>query len=162
MSETAHVLELLNLRRTFTQGGAVIEVLRGVAANWWHQGADGIQAFNWNYGEGYPYTDQDWPGHLQAYREIGDPVLLNGKDKTFVVERRGGGHGPTVIPNPEDWSTPRHAYANTNMKAQLPVALSNDERVDTMLRLCVADAVDGGEAEATICLLYTSPSPRDS
>jgi lipoprotein-releasing system ATP-binding protein len=31
MSETAHVLELLNLRRTFTQGGAVIEVLRGVS-----------------------------------------------------------------------------------------------------------------------------------
>jgi len=31
MSETARVLELLNLRRTFTQGGAVIEVLRGVS-----------------------------------------------------------------------------------------------------------------------------------
>ena len=31
MSETAHVLELLNLRRTFTQGGGVIEVLRGVS-----------------------------------------------------------------------------------------------------------------------------------
>ena len=138
-----------------------IEVLRGVAANWWHQGADGIQAFNWNYGEGYPYTDQDWPGHLQAYREIGDPELLVGKDKTFVVERRGGGHGPTVIPNPEDWSTPRHAYANTNMKAQLPVALSNDERVDTMLRLCVADAVDGGDAKATIRLLLSDTDTGD-
>ena len=31
MSETARVLELLNLRRTFTQGSAVIEVLRGVS-----------------------------------------------------------------------------------------------------------------------------------
>ena len=42
------------------------------------------------------------------------------KDKAFVVQRRGGGHGPTVIPNPEDWSTPRSHYANTCMLAPLP------------------------------------------
>ena len=137
----------------------VIEVLRGVAANWWHQGADGIQTFNFNYATGAPYAGQDWAGHLQAYREIGDPRGLTRRDRTFVIQRRGGGHGPTVIPNPEDWSTPRHWYANTNMLAQLPAALANDGKADTLLRLAVAD--DGGgrddEVHLTLRLLLSDP-----
>src|SRR5262249_28346074 len=37
------------------------------------------------------------------------------KDKTFVVQRRGGGHGTTVVPDPADWPTPRWMYYLTNM-----------------------------------------------
>ena len=104
-----------------------IEVLRGVAANWWHQGADGIHTFNFNYATDAPYAGQDWDSHRRAYQELGEVETLSAKDKRFVVQRRGGGHGPTVIPNPEDWATPRHTYANTNMLAQLPAAVPNDE-----------------------------------
>ena len=126
-----------------------------MAANWWDQGADGIQAFNWNYGENFPYAGQDWPSHLQAYGEFGSPELLTGLDKTFVVERRGGGHGPTVIPNPEDWSTPRCWYANTNLKAQLPAPLDNEGKADTLLKLHVADSLaqsDGARARLRLLL----------
>ena len=75
------------------------------------------------------------------YHEIGDPEHLKHKDKTFVVQRRGGGHGTIVIPNPEDWSTPRFMYFNTNMFGQLPAPLDNDGKVDTLLTIAVADDV---------------------
>ena len=137
-------------------------VLRGVVANWWQQGADGMHTFNFNYAVSEPYADQDWPSHLLAYKEIGDPQTLAGKDKTFVVQRRGGGHGPTVVPNPEDWSTPRHSYANTNMLAQLPAALGNDGRVDTLLTIAVADDVsDGVEVEVALRLLLSDTAAAD-
>lgn len=139
-----------------------IQVLRGVAANWWRQGADGIQTFNWNYSEDFPFGGQDWQSHLQAYREFGDPQLLERKDKTFVVGRRGGGHGPTVIPNPEDWSTPRHWYANSNMLAQLPAPLANDDNVDTLLKLSVADPVAAGDGVTTALRLLLSDADAET
>ena len=57
------------------------EFLRGVAANWWHQGADGIATFNfWNelpesgkvIGTSGPLIDGQ-SVHALAYKEIGDP-----------------------------------------------------------------------------------------
>ena len=114
-----------------------IEVLRGVAANWWHQGADGIHTFNFNYATDAPYAGQDWASHRRAYQELGAVATLSAKDKCFVVQRRGGGHGSTVIPNPEDWATPRYNYANTNMLAQLPAAVPNDGRTDLLLQIDV-------------------------
>lgn len=116
-----------------------IEVFRGVASTWYHDGADGVHTFNFNFAENMPYGGQDWESHLQAYREIGDCDTIRGKDKRFVVQRRGGGHGPSVVPNPEDWFTPRHAYANTNMLAQLPAVLDLDGRADTLITLRIGD-----------------------
>lgn len=116
-----------------------IEVFRGVAANWWRQRADGIQTFNFNYAPDAPYKAEDWQSQLLAYQEIGEPQMLRHKNKVFVVERRGGGHGPTVIPNPENWVTPRHWYGNSNMLAQLPAALDNNCKVDTLITLFVGD-----------------------
>jgi hypothetical protein len=46
-----------------------------------------------------------------------------------------------VIPNAEDWSTPRWNYFNTNMFAPLPAPLANDGRGDTLLMISVADDV---------------------
>ena len=117
-----------------------IEVLRGVFANWNHQGADGIQTFNWKYGP--DPGELHWPLHLQAYRELGDPVKIRLEDKVFVLNRRGGGHGPRVIPNPEDWRTPWRGFHNSNMLAQLPAALASDGRADTLLTLYVGDDVN--------------------
>ena len=141
-----------------------IEVLRGVAANWWQQGADGVHTFNFNYAENAPYAGQDWQSHLMAYREIGRPATLQRKNKVFVVQRRGGGHGPTVIPNPEDWTTPRSHYANTNMLAPLPAPLDNEGKGDTLLSLWVGDDLEAeaGHIESvSVRLLLSDPAAED-
>lgn len=90
-----------------------IEVFRGVAASWWSQEADGIQTFNfYNWtGEGAALLGLEEPGlfwkvHSQTYREIGSPEALKHNNKTLVVQR-GGADGPTVVPSPTDWTTPR-------------------------------------------------------
>ena len=76
-----------------------------------------------------------------------------------MVQRRGGGHGPSVIPNPEDWHTPRHWYANTNMLAPLPADLDRSGRTDTLLTLRVGDDVAAeGEAVLTLRLLLSDPN----
>ncbi len=113
-----------------------IEVFRGAFSNWYRQGADGVQAFNFAYAP-------DSPGpaelHRQAYQEMGDPEKMKYMNKTFVLSRRGGGHGPRVVPDAHDWRTPRHMYANTNMFSPLPAALDNDGKADTLLTLFVGD-----------------------
>lgn len=135
-----------------------IEVFRGIFANWWRQGADGIHTFNFSYGRsevadriGVPFPDPVvhvwrsaqwsktpvWETHLQAYREMGIPAALRERDKTFVMQRRGGGGHPSL--EPDKWHTPRYFYANSNMMAQLPADLANDGKADTLLRLEVAD-----------------------
>jgi hypothetical protein len=115
-----------------------IEVLRGVMSNWRRQGADGLQTFNFAYGprgEDEPW----WTMHRQFYREISLSDQFKKLDKTFVVQRHGGGHGPIVHPDPEDWSTPRYAFANTNMLSSLPAPLENPGKADTLLSLFVGD-----------------------
>ena len=118
-----------------------IDIYRGVAANWWRQGADGIQTFNFNHAPDFPFRGV-WETHLKAYREIGSPKTLHRKNKRFVAQRRGGGHGPTVIPNPQDWTTPRWMYFNTNMLAPLPAPLANDGKADSLLTVNIADDLD--------------------
>ena len=145
-----------------------ISVFRSVFANWWHQGADGIQTFNFSNWTpagaaflGWNDIDPVWATHRQVYRELADPEALEHKDKTFVVERRGGGHGPTVVPNPEDWTTPRWMYFITNMFAPLPAALANNGKADTLLEVYVADNL-ADEAEqvesVTIRVLLSDPA----
>ncbi|MDE2755421.1 MAG: hypothetical protein OXI92_02610, partial [Acidobacteriota bacterium] len=127
-----------------------IEVLRGVFANWWQQGVDGIYCFNWTYAMkedadriGALLHDYRMaPVHRRLYREIGDPEMLRRKDKTFVVQRRGG--GGSGAPGTVGWETPRF-FLNTNMLAQLPAALDNRGKADTLLKLSVADPL-GREA----------------
>lgn len=138
-----------------------IEIYRGVAARWHRQGADGIQVFNFNHAPGAPFPEDRTEMHLCACREIGDPRTLLNKDKTFIVERRGGGHGRTVLPDPEDWSTPRAMYFNTNMFASLPADVEGHGRFDTLLTIHVAaDLVAAGDRLAGVALrlLLSDPS----
>ncbi len=122
-----------------------IEVFRGVFSNWYRQGADGIETFNFAWAPaipGYPLPSMNAKQskvHQQAYREMGDPELMKHKDKVFVLSRRGGGHGDPVVPNPEKWYTPRHMFGYTNMLAPLPCPLSSDGKTDTFLKLFVGD-----------------------
>lgn len=149
-----------------------IEVWRGVCANWWQQGIDAIQTFNWGvappevaakfslrvhgaYWDGSPQI----PVYQQAYHELGSPETLKHKDKTFVVQRRGGGGsgGASV----DDWSTPRFNYQNTNLLGQLPAPLDNYGKVDILLTLRVADdvATDARMIEAlTLRVLLSDPA----
>ena len=54
---------------------------RGLAANYWHQGADGIYLFNWfPHAAGSAYQ-------VDLLREIGDPAALPGKALTFAADR---------------------------------------------------------------------------
>ena len=93
--------------------GAPIEVYRGVTANWWSKGADGIHTFNLCFSApeeraarlGLPAKER-WDVQRQIYREIGSQETLEGLDRVFYVERRGGGHHESVVPNPEAWNTP--------------------------------------------------------
>ena len=126
-----------------------VEVLRGVLTNWLKQGADGMQTFNWEHST-LQAADRiglealnapSAEGQRMAYIEFGHPEGLHRKDKVFVVQRRGGGHGPVVIPNPEAWHTPRHSYFNSNMFAPLPTLLDGHGASDTLLTLYVADDV---------------------
>ena len=149
-----------------------IEVMRGVAANWYQQGADGVQTFNFAHATpegtdrllGQMYLEKGWETHRQAYHEVGDSDALKHKNKIFVVQRRGGGHGTIVIPNPEDWSTPRFMYFNTNMFGQLPAPIDNNGVVDTLLTIAVADDV-AAEADRvdqiTLRLLLSDPEAEN-
>ena len=146
-----------------------IEVFRGVAANWWQQRPDGVCTFNFQSTTpeltaraGLPKPFPVWAAHQQAYLEIGSPETLKHKDKTFVVERRGGGH--PMIAKPEHWSTPRWMYFNTNMFAPLPARLANDGKADTLLFVRVGDDV-AAEADRieqiTVRVLLSDPTAKD-
>ena len=156
---------------------APIEVLRGIAANWWQQGADGITVFNFNsvsletlrsvglipgQGRSFEAARADWEGARQALEEIGDPQTLRHKDKVFVVERRAGGH-PVNIGYPEQRRVQHWMYFNSNVLAPLPTALAGDG-FETLLTVAVGDDVNA-EAEhideLTLRVLLSDPSAED-
>lgn len=120
-----------------------IEIFRGACSNWYRQGADGVQAFNFSCSPGTMHPEQQYEVQRLAYQEMGDAAALKDKDKRFVLCRRGGGHGDPIVPNPEDWYTPRHMYGYTNMLAPLPMALDRHGRADTILKLFVGDELAG-------------------
>ena len=105
-----------------------IEVMRGVAANWWQQGIDTLQVFNW--GTASPevrektgmfvhqayFDDSDRiQVYQQAYKELGSPETL--RYLRGPTQGRGRLRGSTSGNAP--------AYQNTNMLAQLPAALDS-------------------------------------
>src|SRR5262249_48952418 len=75
-----------------------------------------------------------------------------------------GGHGATVVPEPDNWTTPRWMYYLTNMFAQLPASLANDGKADTLLFVPVADDVAAAVErvrQVTVRLLLSDPGARD-
>ena len=118
-----------------------IEVFRGVFANFWHQGADGMYTFNFYplpYERPLPSDwlsprNKIWDVHRQAYCEMGSLETLRFKDKVFVTQRRGGGQCPPVA---------ELFYVNSNCFAQLPKELSNDENDETYIHIPVGEDVN--------------------
>jgi hypothetical protein len=95
-----------------------IEVFRGAFGNWWQQGADSVMTFNWsNAPPEVAARLGDQPGPLSqriAYHEVGGPETLRFKNKTFVVERRGG----------YPWA---EGFFNRNDTAPLPMPLGRGD-----------------------------------
>lgn len=58
-----------------------VALARGLAANYWHQGADGIYLFNW-----FPHESK-FHHQIGLLREIGDPATLAGRELMFAADR---------------------------------------------------------------------------
>ena len=135
------------------------EHLRGVFANWWGQGADGMHCFNFdNQITPDPSPDHPlaWRKNRQLYREIGSPETLKCKDKFFVVQRRGW--------DSANYRTAREAFITGNILAQLPAEISNDAGVDTILSVRIGDDVNlmaDRVDQISIHLLLSGPDAKD-
>jgi len=137
-----------------------IEVLRGVVSNWWQQGADGIMTFNWSNAPPAVCEKLGQPAgpilHQQAYQEIGDPKAMDWKDKTFVVERRGGYPWAQGFFGRNDTSPLPMKIPRGGDEAALQVRISDDlkQRTDrikqVLLRVILFDAQDEEQVEATL------------
>lgn len=68
------------------------ELARGLALNYWLQGADGIYTFNW-----FPH-EPDKAYQVGLLNEIGSPETLHGKDMMFAAER-----GRPLREYPHNW-----------------------------------------------------------
>ncbi len=105
-----------------------IEFLRGVFANHFRRGANSVVTFNWSLGTPGVCralgADAGPASHQTAYKEVGDPKTMLGKDKFFAVERRGG----------YPWAD---GFFNRNDNAPLPKQLDGDF---TKFTLHISDA----------------------
>jgi len=124
-----------------------IEFLRGVFSNHFQRGADSVVTFNWAMatpevaksvgGEIAPLT------HQMAFREIGDPRTMAGRDKFFAVERRGG----------YPWAD---GFFNRNDTAPLPIKLGS-EGASAKLTLHISDPSRPGKTGSSLtlrCILF--------
>lgn len=126
-----------------------LEFFRGLAANWWHQGVDGILTFNfanesskWGPLLGRPPLAQD----RQAYHEMGDPKMLAGKDKMFALQRRYGAGWDRF--SSEIWDF----FQNINHLAPLPLSLPTNG-YSVIKPIYIGDdiaAFRGGEVQAEL------------
>ena len=117
--------------------GEPSEVLRGLAANYWRQGADGIYTFNW-----FPNEQQLLSYQMSLLKEIGDPQVLATKDKTFPADCSEYGPGKQR----DHPSSPRfHNW----MFVSLPVTLHPVWNANsfTLIPVDVADDLGGPSAE---------------
>jgi hypothetical protein len=129
-----------------------IEFLRGVFANHFQRGADSVMTFNWSIGTPEVCravgSDAGPSAHQAAYKEVGDPRTLAGKDKMFAVERRGG----------YPWAD---GFFNHNDTAPLPAPLANDGRAAEVV-LHISDAPGAANANVTLrCVLFHATETDD-
>ena len=160
-------------------GDELLRVMRGVFSNFLTQGADGILIFNFamspreksvavQSGKIEPATawyltelKRLYPMQRQILREAGSLETLQGKDKIFPIQRRGGPRAYKYSRTPQMRVTPRHRYTNENVLSQLPANLANDGKGDTLLNLMVGDDVNTDAKiidQITIRVLLSDPA----
>lgn len=128
------------------------EFLRGVFANHFQRGADSVVTFNWAVGT--PEVARTIGGeiapltHQIAFKEIGDPRTMAGKDKMFAVERRGG----------YPWAD---GFFNRNDTAPLPASLANEGQ-PAEFAIHISDAPDVANANVMLrCVLFRATEKDD-
>ena len=97
-------------------------MLRALASNYWHQGADGIYTFNWN-AHSYvhrPDKNSQFALQRQLLREMDAPQAMRGKDKLYAADRL---LGPKPM-LPHNW-----------LHATLPQTLERGEQVEVPVML---------------------------
>ena len=138
-------------------GHQPIEYLRGVFTNWWGEGADAVETFNWStsgreladrVGAPTAYPRQRQDAHRQAYREVGSPDTMRGKDKIFAVERRG------TFP----WAD---GYFCRTPDAPLPVVLANDGRAVEVPVKLYENLSGAGSADVKLRLVLFGATAAD-
>ncbi|MFH1921871.1 MAG: family 10 glycosylhydrolase [Planctomycetota bacterium] len=133
-----------------------IEVLRGVFANWWQQGADSVVTFNWSNAP--PEVCKQFerrPGpisHQQAYHEVGNLATMQFKDKTFIVERRGGYPWAEGFFNRNDTAPLPLKIARGGAAAMLRVRISDDlkQHADRVHRVLLRAVLFGASDEEAV------------
>lgn len=103
------------------QANPSVEFLRGVFANYWHQGADSVGIFNSpastpEHGSRVGLRPSHHPSQAETISSIGSLETLAGRERVYAIDRRGG------YPHGE-------GYFSSNMGAQLPVKLRNNRAV---------------------------------
>ena len=97
---------------------------RATASNYWKQGVDGIYLFNWYA----PLRNRDrW---RESLLEIGDPSLLSGRNKQYVIDKQIGG-----------------MWIGSHPKAQLPLEIgsaTSDKGAE--IKFYVGDDLDAAAA----------------
>jgi len=125
---------------SYRQGDASA-VLRGLAANYWRAGADGMYTFNWFPG-GPDGDDPDVLSYqIPLLREIGDPRQLVSKDKMFPADASEFGPG-------KQRQHPSRPRFHNWMFTSLPVALFPTWNANslTVIPVDVADDLSGASA----------------
>ena len=132
---------------------APLPVVRGIVGNWLAQGADGVVTFNWSNAPPEMYRDRQIPlinlseAHAPAYLEMGEQATLEGKDATFVTERRG------VFP----WS---EGFFCKNEQFALPLSLANDGRESQVETRVDADVAAAAQLDLSIVVHGMQPDDK--
>ena len=114
------------------QGKESLQVVRGLASNWYRAGADGL--YFWNLGTPFEFMTGtelvETRGCCYAcLHEVGDPNTLLGKDKVFSIDSATGGilryyahlSGPRSLPLES-----KHGVLRTGVIGRLPLTVGDD------------------------------------
>ena len=116
-----------------------IEVFRGVMSNWLHQGADGLQTFNFAHARSETlarYGMKDlwpvWPTHLQFYRELADTGSMMDRSRALRgPEARRRPRRLSSCPTRRTGARRDGCTSTPTCSHPLPAVLDPDGRADT-------------------------------
>ena len=100
-------------------------------------------------------------GCLDALSFCDECIVVDGgsTDETVKVAQ---GKGVRAVSHPFEGFGAQKGFALSLATGDWVLSVDADERVTPTLAQEVRDAIAGGAADCYDCLLYTSPSPRDS
>jgi hypothetical protein len=115
------------------------DLARGLAVNYWYQGADGLYTFNW-----FPFEPEK-TYQVVLLQEIGDPETLHGRPMIFAADR----------------GRPAKEYPHNWMRAVLPVTLRQGEEVAVPVTIG-EDPVRLHHARVALHVEYENASDEDA